>query len=517
MADSRVACCATIVIAVDNGEGPANGDPTPTFSSPVLNEAGQAAFSGFRVGGYFSPVLAGGVYVGDGINPLQELVKTGDPGITPDSLASSFVVRAINDSGVVAYEQRDVATDNSPLANSTSAVLNNGYTAPTIVVHEGDSAPGGDRVDFIRINDLDANGRLGLSLRLVDGSGPESAVLFDSTTGLATLATVGQPAPDGEGVVGGAFYPALNDAGQTLYTPRIARAGLPERPAIFRDTPGVGRELLFRSGDPTTSPNVDGSLLLELYNPSMNAHGRVAFYGSVADASTPAGNGLGLFVVDTPNGATAVVREGETVPGGDTFAGFGRPSLNDEGDLAFYALLTDDPNAELDRENVGLYRYDTSGLVEIVREGQLAPSGDGTIDLPRFLPISSSAPNMSIRPMFNDAGEVAFLADLNDTASGNEDAAIYYFNEVDGLQEVVRTGTPLLGSIITDLGLQQNISNSGYEEDGFNNAGQIAYRFSLADGRHGVALWSTNSIPEPTSVALVSMAALLVACYRRFA
>jgi len=94
-------------------------------------------------------------------------------------------------------------------------------------------------------------------------------------------------------------------------------------------------------------------------------------------------------------------------------------------------LLTDDPSTTLNRENVGLYRQDAAGLVEIARDGQPTPSGDGTLDLP-FFNVSSS-PRLNLRPMFNDAGQVAFLADLADTTSGNEDAAIYLFDEVLGL------------------------------------------------------------------------------------
>jgi hypothetical protein len=47
-------------------------------------------------------------------------------------------------------------------------------------------------------------------------------------------------------------------------------------------------------------------------------------------------------------------------------------------------------------------------------------------------------------------------------------------------------------------------SGSGYgdEQSGFNESGipRIAYRFSLADGRSGIAIWT---LPEPATWALL--------------
>ncbi|MCB1098681.1 MAG: hypothetical protein KDN22_24125 [Verrucomicrobiae bacterium] len=158
----------------------------------------------------------------------------------------------------------------------------------------------------------------------------------------------------------------------------------------------------------------------------MNETGLVAFAGLVSDASDPANNGRGLFIADSASSVAAAVREGQAVSGGDTLAAFGRPSLNEVGDVAFYALFTDDPEGTLARENVGLYRQTATGLIEIAREGQAAPNGDGQFDLPQFL--TSTTPNFSLRPMFNDIGQVAFLANLVETvASSTNDKAIYLF------------------------------------------------------------------------------------------
>ena len=487
---------ATTVIAVNNGEAVANGDIFPAFSDPFLNNAGQVAFRGFSVGGGFNrAVIDGGVYIGDASGQLTEFVRFGDPGLTVGSVANSFGVEAINDSGVVAYSQGDISASDGNVVGS-SFVLNDGTSPPIVVVRTGDRDADGDEIEFFQFADLDASSRLGLEF-IHDRA--DSSVLFDPESGLRTLVKEEQPAPDGSGTVRGAFHPSVNNSGQTLYSPRLKRPGVrDERPSIFRETPGVGRELLFRSDDPSTSPTIDGTLLLEVYNPTMNDSGHVSFYGSVSGAADPANDGLGLFVIDEPSSISPVVREGEVVPNGDTFAGFGRPIINDAGDLAFYALLTDDPSAELpDRENVGIYRRNANGVTEIVRDNQPAPSGDGTIDLPRFNVNLNRAPQFGRRPVFNDAGQIVFLSDLSGTASGNEDAGIFLFDDSSGLTEVVRTGDSLLDSTVVDLGFTSLLSVESDEEFGFNDHGQIAYRFGLADGREGVALWTPNQMVLP--------------------
>ncbi len=482
------------IIAVDEGQGTTDGTSYSAFTNPVLNESGQAAFVGFRVlGASGSPPLAGGIHVGDGHGPLMELVRVGDPGFVPDSFANGFTVEAINDVGQVACFENAVSAAGDTIASGL--FLRKAATEPILAVLRGAPDPDGDPINQIQFTDLDVNGRIGLSLSHPQANSPNaliSTAVYEAG-GLRVLAKQGGPAPDGIGTVGAAFYPSLNDAGQINFDVRVARPGLSQRPAFFRETPGVGLELLLRSQDPATAPGIDGTILVEFYTSSMNGAGLIIFAGNVTGATDPANNGRGLFVVGAPNAATALIREGRPVPGGTTIAAFGRPSLNQSGAAAFHALLTDDPAAEPDRTKVGIYRQSAAGLTEIARDGQSSPAGDGMIDLPSFgLPITS--PSYHIRPLFNDAGQVAFRANLAGTGSGGAAShAIFFFDDALGLIEVARTGSPLLGSTIVNLGLRQSNLSDSYEEVGFNGAGQIAFRFALGDGREGVAIWSPAS------------------------
>ncbi|MBX3744947.1 MAG: hypothetical protein KF833_06520 [Verrucomicrobiae bacterium] len=72
---------------------------------------------------------------------------------------------------------------------------------------------------------------------------------------------------------------------------------------------------------------------------------------------------------------TVLVTSGTPIPDGTgRFAQFLSPTLNDLGKVAFFATLdgTTSPG-----DNEGIYLGDTNALVQIVREGQAAPDGNG--------------------------------------------------------------------------------------------------------------------------------------------
>jgi hypothetical protein len=127
--------------------------------------------------------------------------------------------------------------------------------------------------------------------------------------------------------------------------------------------------------------------------------------------------------------------------------------------------------------------------VQIARKGQTAPDGNGNFFQPVFAAYS-----------LNDAGQVAVLATLTETSGDtNDNEAIYIFDDASGLAKVARKGDPLLGSTITALFFNGSAVNpfpgpTGDERSGLNEAGQVAYRFRLADGRDGIAIWSVHGL-----------------------
>jgi hypothetical protein len=86
---------------------------------------------------------------------------------------------------------------------------------------------------------------------------------------------------------------------------------------------------------------------------------------------------------------------------------------------------------------------------------------------------------------------VAFLANLRGGGSG-----IFLGPEA---EEVIATGDPLLGSTVTGL---------SFFRDGLNDAGQVAFLATLADGRRVIVRADPAAVPEPTSLTLLGVGTL---------
>ena len=115
-------------------------------------------------------------------------------------------------------------------------------------------------------------------------------------------------------------------------------------------------------------------------------------------------------------------------------------------------------------------------------------------------------------PALNDLGQLAFVADidLQDGGSTVDQFGLFFYDDLLGLTSVARTGDAFDGSTITDLRFTSGFSLQD-EGSGLNDLGQVAYAYSLADGRSGVAVWT---IPEP-GVAMTGLALLSLATLRR--
>ncbi len=161
--------------------------------------------------------------------------------------------------------------------------------------------------------------------------------------------------------------------------------------------------------------------------PSINNAGQVAF-----EEFTDAGV-RGLFLWD---GVVFVTIADDTGPEDS----FGNPSLNSQGAVAFHAFLDNGTN--------GIF-VGVGGQVTTIADstGGAASFGD---------------------PSLNDNGDVAFTATLDGGRQG-----LFVASGGSG-RRVILTGNALDGSTVTNLILGR---------EGLNNAGQLAFRAQLADGR----------------------------------
>ena len=182
------------------------------------------------------------------------------------------------------------------------------------------------------------------------------------------------------------------------------------------------------------------------------------------------------------------------MPGGQgTFSSFDTIAVNDDGQVAFSSGIANGQGG------IGIFVGDGLGtLKKVVLAGDVTPDGTRT-----FTNIST--------PTFNDSGQVAFRSDLRDMGFGGIRAAIFFFDENEtGLVEVIRVGDSLLGSTVSNLILlTADRLNPGWgERSGLSELGQIAFGFSLADGRSGVAIANpsqTGDFDNDGSVGLTDL------------
>jgi hypothetical protein len=237
---------------------------------------------------------------------------------------------------------------------------------------------------------------------------------------------------------------------------------------IFRGDGGP-LEQLVRGGDPAADGN---GAFLAFRDLATNNADQVAFMGfmtGIADIDA----GVGIFRADD-QGVVQIARGGDPAPDGSTTLWVVlEPVLNDAGQAVFGVILAGPDGNEGDP---AIMRGDGSSLEMILREGRQAPDGDGNLS-PHYGDLDMT-----------DEGTVAFGARISGAASGTTEEGIY-LADPEELLTVVRTGTLLEGSWVTDL----NVTSSSSEmfgpyrdQSGLNDHGQIAFWAELADGREGI-------------------------------
>lgn len=492
IASASKAQFSTKVVAVTGGQAPDGG----TFSrfgfySPTLNDAGDVAFSAF-LANTNSGNFGNGVFRGGGASSLVQIALVGDAAPGNDGTFEDFRlgIPFLNNAGQTVFlAELDGASD-----GVNAAIYRSDVVGIMRLVAAGVSAPDGNgRVGLPTFDHVDPNasGQLVFLAPISETSDAphDNSGLFlsDGANHLEQIARTGQPTPNGKDIFINLSDPTLNDAAQAAFRASLEdfdtgnQSGL----VIFRADDKDNLVQIVRSGDP--APDGDGQVSF-LGEPALNNLGQAAFFGLLN--GTSGNTGRGIFRGDGSNGLTQIVRRGE-IPyngnGNGVFATTGRTvALNDAGQVAFSGDLSDE-NGNLNSR--GIFLGDgTSSPIQIAISGQTAPDGNGMFD--RF----------SDYPALNNNGQVAFTAEFIGTTGTNERNGIYVYDDVLGLQQVIREGDSLLGSTITRLVFAGMSQTRITERDSFNNHGQVAFEFTLADGREGIAI--ATPVPEPSTLLL---------------
>ena len=151
----------------------------------------------------------------------------------------------------------------------------------------------------------------------------------------------------------------------------------------------------------------------------INSKGQVAFFATIVRGRANEG-----FFVASGTRIGKLVTDGDRVPGGGVFSGFGRhplPTLNDAGELAFAATITGARAVE------GVFVASPRGIRAVALAGGAAPD------------ISSGTFANLDTPSINNRGEVAFLATVR---RGRESIEAIYLQSGGKTRKVVAQGDP---------------------------------------------------------------------------
>jgi hypothetical protein len=261
---------------------------------------------------------------------------------------SSFSNPSINSKGAIAFVAAYVDPDGRGLFHIEDGKLR-------IAARSGQKISPTETVTFSehfypsRINE---KGEVAFFARLGNGS----AIMVSRPSGIDIIARDNTLSPvKGAKYIGfGNRAPTINDKGDVAYAgfysgPNAGRA-LFLKPAV-----GPAR-IVARTGDPTSK-----LAFSDFMQPSLNNRGDVVFVGRTG------GRIHGVFL-KTARGLEVIARSDELPPGyvkGAEFNNFHMPSVNDQGEVVFYAYLK---NAKF-----GIFKKDASGLKMFLQRGDAIP------------------------------------------------------------------------------------------------------------------------------------------------
>jgi hypothetical protein len=244
---------------------------------------------------------------------------------------------------------------------------------------------------------------------------------------------------------------------------------------------------------------------LDLSVPALNDLGQVAYFALLKGTGVGNNNNAAIYAGDLDN-LKIVARERDPAPGtakGVEYSNFVSPTLNDVGQVAYFALLIG--GDVIDSNNTAIYAGSFASPQLVAREGSAAPGTPAGVN---YSDIGT--------PALNDAGQVAYYSAL--TGSGVTDAnnsALFAFDPTLGSVLIAREGD-LFAVAAGDL---RTVANSGMRflggrgDDtvtGLSSDGTLAFRLSFTDGTSGIFTALVRLPGDATGDRAINFADLVV-------
>lgn len=310
-----------------------------------------------------------------------------------------------------------------------------------------------------------------------DSDGGPRQGIYQILRGIRPLVTSDDPVPNSNDSFLNFYQPTINDRRAIAFGSQLENAPSESDIGLYLyDINGIGLELV-REGQ--TVPDGNGVFdYLWVFPPSLNNSNQVVFRARIRDSNVPRSEGIFLASEDSVEQIATI---GATAPGtGEgTFSRLAFPVLNDAGTVAFTGSRLGDSAQH------GLFKYKEGSLDAFILEGDLLPGS--TEQFTGFGDIA-----------LNNRDEIAFLAHTTDPSRRT---GLFLANNQGKIQELIRIGDDFAGSTVSHLRLSLL---GGDTRSGLNDVGQVAFAFTLTDGRNGLARYTR--IPEPSSILLLTIA-----------
>jgi hypothetical protein len=483
---------------------------TVDYDGAVINDSGTVVFSavangsGFPLGFWAGSAPANITYVGMLGGPA--------PG-TPDTFSNATDTPSINNTGSAAafalLSGPDVTTNNS------EGIWLGHPTADTLVAREGSPSPlaglryGSELVNFGNYSPaLGDSGQVAFQTSLQNSTGTPIAGAADWVTfggSVVPVAQTGGPVP---GLPPGATFtslgsPGINGSGSVVYSgsfqnptgPVTSGTGIwisavaSGGPVVLsgQQALGVGNGVTFQSVSFIATP--------EGTNAHLNASGATVFFATLAgpgiqsnvnDHSVWVGSLFGLP-------PTIVAQQGAAVPGlpaGTTFASFNDSGIGN-GSLTGVLATVSGPGIT-SANNTGIWEGLPGNLHLVVRDGDSIPDGaNAPITVLGLGHFAMSANGEFVTQLAADhsiigenaGGRLAIVARIGDSIQ----VAPGDFRTVNGLTLLSRGEFAGEGSPINDFGA-------------------VTFAATFTDGSSAVLTSNTLTVPEPSAIALASIA-----------
>lgn len=506
----------TVALSGDPAPGTPAGVTFGEFSTPFLNDIGEAAFSATLAGpgvvstnnyGLFSEVGGG----------LRLVAREGDPAPgTPAGVTfSSQSNPVLNIAGQAAFSTSLTGTG-VDFTNNQALYLESGGTLD-LIVRAGDPAAGLPAgvvhtgfLNNIALNDAGqiAFGSFQAGPGVNDYTDDHSLYLYSGGT-FNLIARAGTPAPDiaADANFSGLYHaPRLNNAGQMAFLCGLVGTGANSSnnsSAIFSEA-GGSLGLVAQSGNP--APGAPAGVTFRSFEPlEFNDAGDTAFFAYL-DGPGIDGTNDGSIFMETGGTLAPVVLAGDPAPGagaGVNINWLTTPQLNNSGQIAFRGGLA---GSGVDSANDGAIYLATGGVLDLIaREGDQAPDVEAGVNFDR----------LEHSPLVNDAGQVAFAGRLTGVGVNSSNNFGLFATRPDGVLELVARRGDLFDvnpdPLIVDNRLISSIyffnvpDGSGQINTSLNDADQLIFGLKFSDNSTGIFI---ANIPEPASFALLVAAGL---------